>query len=377
MYRTSNRQIRCFNKRFDFRYFRDTPPNAENPDPNPDPIPNRQGFSATLYLYKEAFLCINYMQNGELTYTANSGGNGQRTGGHLRGRRQGRFWILTAPIRAENTLTNPNNDPKEYRWSLGLPEGIQWIKGQLERGEGTGYLHWQLVLSTPRKVSIRFIKQVFGESVHAELTRSDAAEDYVWKEETCVSTETRFEIGKKKSKRNKQHDWDDVRKLALQGDFEGIPSDIYIRYYRSLQSIAVDNLRPVSGRREVVVLWGETGAGKSYDAWQIAPNAYPKTAYEKWWDAYKGEPDVIIDEFRGGVPISCALTWFDEYACLVPTKGSHRALNARRIIITSNLDPRDWYANVDQSTRDALMRRLRVFRYPDDRYMVKSIYNLE
>lgn len=92
-------------------------------------------------------------------------------------RRQGRYWLLTIP--------------HQYFVPY-LPVGVTWIKGQLELGE-SGYLHWQLVCGLGSKQSLRRIHTIFGTNLHGELTLSEAAEDYVWKDDTSVQG-TRFEV---------------------------------------------------------------------------------------------------------------------------------------------------------------------------------------
>jgi len=129
-------------------------------------------------------------------------------------RRQGRYWMATIP--------SPSYTPY-------LPPGVSWIKGQLESGD-SGYLHWQLVVATPKKVSLAFMRRTFG-SFHFELTRSEAAEDYVWKEATRVEG-TQFELGKKAFKRNSVTDWELVWDCAKSGRIIDIEADVRIRYYR-------------------------------------------------------------------------------------------------------------------------------------------------
>lgn len=73
-------------------------------------------------------------------------------------------------------------------------------------------------------------KLYFTERSHLELTRSDAAEAYVWKEETRVQG-TQFEIGTKAFKRNSETDWEAVRGQAKEGKLNDLPADIYVRCY--------------------------------------------------------------------------------------------------------------------------------------------------
>ena len=73
---------------------------------------------------------------------------------------QARYWILTI---------------KHADFTPYLPAGISYIKGQLERGGDTGYLHWQVLVHSSRKLRLGGLKAIFGNTIHAEPTRSSAA----------------------------------------------------------------------------------------------------------------------------------------------------------------------------------------------------------
>lgn len=262
----------------------------------------------------------------------------------------GRYWLLTIP----------QHDFLPY-----LPPTIKYIKGQLECGTDTGYVHWQLLAAFERTTRLAGVKRIFGDSAHCELSRSAAADAYVHKDDTAIP-ETRFELGQRATRRNQSTDWDDVLTRAKSGQLSDIPPDILIRCYSQLKSIAKDNLTPGEMERTVVVYWGPTGTGKSRRAWSEASfSAYPKIPTNIWWDGYRptdpAHDNVVIDEFRGEINISHVLRWFDRYPVVVEAKHGAVALCARRIWITSNVEPRFWYANrVDPQTIEALLRRLTV-----------------
>jgi len=90
---------------------------------------------------------------------------------------QGKYWILTMP--QHTYVPHPHS-------------AIEYSKGQLEQGEG-GYLHWQVIVGFKKKTRLLGVKKIFGQECHAELTRSDAADDYVMKEETRIEG-TRFQL---------------------------------------------------------------------------------------------------------------------------------------------------------------------------------------
>jgi len=96
--------------------------------------------------------------------------------------------------------------PKD-KWCKCLPAGVCYIKGQEEIGEG-GYEHWQLLVITKRKISVVGCKGLFCREAHVEPSRSEAADQYVWKEESRVAG-SQFELGVKPVRRNSKEDWID------------------------------------------------------------------------------------------------------------------------------------------------------------------------
>lgn len=263
---------------------------------------------------------------------------------------QARYWILTIPYN---------------HFTPFLPPNVSYVKGQLERGsnEGSsceapeGYLHWQLICYYNKKVSLSYVKSIFGDQCHAEKSKSSAVESYVWKDDTSIQG-TRFELGKQSFKRNSSKDWDLIVKNARQGNFDDIPSDVLVRCYGNLKKIRVDSLKPESIEKQVFVFWGSTGTGKSRRAWDEAGlDAFPKDPNTKFWDGYSGQQHVVIDEFRGAISISHFLRWLDRYPVIVEIKGSSCVLKATTFWITSNLSPDDWYDGLDNETKLALRRR--------------------
>jgi len=169
-------------------------------------------------------------------------------------RRQGTLWIGTISA--------------EQEWNPCLPEGCVYLKGQLECGEG-GFEHWQIFFILAAKQSIRGVCAIFAPILgHWELTRSALAEAYCWKEDTRIGDP--FEYGSKPLRRNSATDWDQIKELAIAGRLAEVPSDIFVRYYRTLVSISADFSEPVATERSAKVFWGRTGSGKSRKAWEEA-----------------------------------------------------------------------------------------------------------
>lgn len=260
---------------------------------------------------------------------------------------QGKYWLLTIP---------------HHQFMPYLPESVGYIKGQLEKGAEDGYLHWQVLCCLLKKGRLRTVKGIFGSGIHAELSRSEAATEYVWKEDTRVLN-TQFELGKTPFKRNDKKDWNRIRDQAMGGQLAQIlaeEAEVAVRHYAALQRIQKD-FAPAKhrGQQIVNVYWGVSNSGKSHKAFEAAgENFYVKSPLTKWWDGYSGQENIILDEFRGVVDITHILKWLDKYPCYVETKGGQVPLHSKRWWITSNLSPLDWYPNLDEDTKDALKRRL-------------------
>jgi len=262
-------------------------------------------------------------------------------------RRQGIYWLLTIP---------------HHEFVPYLPASVCWIRGQLELGAG-GYLHWQAVVAFDKKSSLPVVTRTFGTGIHAEISRSAAATEYVWKDDTRVPG-TQFELGVRPVKRNDPHDWDRIWSMAVAGELMSIPAQIRVQSYRTLRSISSDHAKPIGMERTCEVFWGRTGTGKSRRAWEEAGNdAYTKDPNTKFWCGYSGQEHVVIDEFRGRVDVSHVLRWLDRYPVNVEIKGSSCPLAATRFWITSNVDPRCWYPDLDPESLAALLRRFNIIHY--------------
>lgn len=262
---------------------------------------------------------------------------------------QARYWLLTIP---------------HAHYLPYLPPKVSYVKGQLERGENTDYVHWQLVAYFPKRVRLGGVKEIFGTEAHCEPSRSSAAEDYVWKLDTRIEG-TQFELGTKAVSRNDPADWEQVWKDASEGQIISIPADIRIRCYHTLKRIRKDYTTPKARPQvRVKVFWGASGTGKSRLAWEEAgEGAYIKGSTTKWWDGYMGQKRVIVDEFRGQIAIEHLLKWFDIYPCTVEEKGGQVALEADEFWICSNLPVEAWYPGLDVDSLAALRRRVEVTHF--------------
>lgn len=264
---------------------------------------------------------------------------------------QARYWLLTIPY-------DDFKPPKD------LPPNVAWLRGQAEIGADTNYKHWQLFVCYPKKTRLQAIKQYFGNTCHAEPSRSKAAEAYVFKEDTSVPG-TRFELGEKPFQRNSKTDWEHAKRKAQQGLIDEVPPDVYIKYYRTLKEIARDHMNKPTDLTSVCGIWiyGPPGVGKSHYARQhYGPNIFFKPQ-NKWWDGYQHEKSVLIDDFDSKQLGHLLKIWADRYSFVAETKGSSIHIRPDRIIITSNYSIQQIFGE-DEALCDAIKRRFYIINIP-------------
>jgi len=268
---------------------------------------------------------------------------------------QARYWIATTASHHGTDVWAPTEQI--------LQHPITYVKGQLEIGDN-GFEHWQFIIYCKNKIRRGGLKELLPSWSHLEITRSDAAEAYVWKEETRVP-DTQFEYGRKAGAASDKTDWDEVRRLAEAGEFEQIPSAVLVRLYGNITRLRTDNIIPADREKiSVNVYWGVTGSGKTYRAYDEAKRLeggfFRKSSTTKWWDSYRGEKNILIDEFDGhSIGITHFLQWLDPYPMSVEVKGGTVSFSGTNFWITSNVDPEEWWMDAKPEHRRAFLRRCR------------------
>lgn len=233
-----------------------------------------------------------------------------------------------------------------------------------ETGEsGTPHLQGYIELNGKRRFSSlkRSLTEVGLERIHLEPRRgtSDEAADYCHKDGNYI------EFGQRsKSRQGRRSDLINLRDDLLAGhalvDIAQNHFAAFIRYQRGINAFRSVMASKRMWEMEVFVLWGKTGTGKTRRVFEEVGDR-PLYCHPggPWFDGYDGEEDVLFDEFSGSYfALPYLLKLLDRYPMQVPIKGGFVSFIPKRIWITANYPPNEWYATAKEEHVAALMRRL-------------------
>jgi hypothetical protein len=246
----------------------------------------------------------------------------------------------------------------------------------------TGRSHLQGFINFTKSTAFGTAKRWLGEKAHLETARGNDKENQLY----CSKDNAVVEYGSPGSQ-GKRSDLQLItgellEHSSLKRVAEEHPAE-FVRYHRGFNEL-IRVLRPPVDRHEKTALRvfiGLPGVGKSRSAVEGSrvyyettpsggehttppsggssgvvgggacetPPCYPTSSqvYYKprgdWWDGYKQQPVVIIDDFYGWLKYDELLKISDRYPYRVPVKGSFETFNSKCIFITSNVAIDQWY----------------------------------
>lgn len=248
------------------------------------------------------------------------------------------------------TLNNYTNEEVDQLKAI----DCQYLVFGYEVAPETHTPHLQgFICMTNRKTMVT-MKKLLNDRYHFEMKRGTIQEA----SEYCKKDGNFFEKGSMPEEQgtnggqaNKRR-WEEARQAAKEGNFDAIPTDLWIKYRRSFKDEYHETvtkqtieIRDPDLKNHFIWIWGPTGTGKSHMARALASSISDEPPYlkglNKWWNGYKGQKVVIIEEAS---PEACKYLasyfkqWCDKWPFAAEVKGGSfdNGIRPDYIIVTSN-----------------------------------------
>ncbi len=225
---------------------------------------------------------------------------------------------------------------------------VRYVIFQEEECKVTHRRHIQGYIEFFDCMRIGQVKGCIGES-HLEVRRGSRTEarEYCKKADTAVAG-TQFEWGEWREDKTRKRKLSEILKSndSLDDIVENNP-EWFVRYPKGLKALFArreeKEARAFRENLTVEVLVGPTGCGKTRrategDDWFLLP-----TSDRLWFDGYRGQKTLILDDFYGGIKYSSLLRILDGHCQQVQVKGGFVYARWTKVIITSNNLPATWY----------------------------------
>lgn len=286
------------------------------------------------------------------------------------------FCMATRNNRWLFTLFDP--ETKIPTWD---PATMIYLVYQMERCPQTGRTHWQGYVHLKKRTRLLMTKTLLGshEDMHLSSARGTEKQnrDYCTKLDSRVGDSVHeFGTYDPLSGQGKRTDLKKATEIVASGAplqflAQQIP-ETYVKYHAGLDRL-YEMLRPrppVVRPMHTIVLWGDTGLGKTYRIITKyhdpnIPILYVATLGRGPFDDYSGEPVLLIDEFipyskntHEGWPIQLMNKILDPYTVRIDCRYRNHVMAWNIVFIISNLPPEVWYPDEPPSIRDTIMRRI-------------------
>lgn len=273
-------------------------------------------------------------------------------------RPRARSWVFTH--------NNPEETPAQFLILLENFPNVRYAIFQHEQAE-TGTPHYQGYIEFTRVIRLGALTRY--KQMHYEVRRGSRAQarDYARKEDSRIAGP--WEHGEwNAGGQGARTDLIAFRNAVRNGGtkrtmIEDHPLAMarYPRFYATIRS----TIRPVRTEDLNIRLnIGDTGTGKTRYAFDTYPDLYevPISNGTLWFDGYDLHKNVLFDDFCGKMSkmaLDSVLKLWDRYPRQVPVKGEYTWWLPTNIVVTTNINPRQWYNWEGRENQyDALARRI-------------------
>lgn len=250
-------------------------------------------------------------------------------------------------------------DEKMPKWDA---KEMDFLIFQKEKAPKTGSLHWQGYVEMKSKSTVAGLKSVMNDfKMHIEVAKGTTGSNikYCTKDESAADDDGWYEYGKPRPTQGSRTDLNkDKEILDKTKDISQVSFGNFCRYSKAFEKYVMLSIKKRCEQPEIIVYWSKkTGTGKSKTVFELAGiDAYWKDS-TKWWDGYKGQDIVVMDEFvMTGYSETYIRNLWDRYPFRIEFKGGSCEFNSKRIYVTTNDNPNDWSDNIKRRIKIIIER---------------------
>ncbi len=222
-----------------------------------------------------------------------------------------------------------------------------------------GYVQWK----SPQRMTR--VKKLVGNSTHVEKSRGNGSQNELYCSKADGRSRGPWRWGTLTASQGQRTDLESCIQWVKEGksdlDIYNADPVAYIKFKKYIQTARNMELQQSTAAFRavsVLVYYGDAGAGKTRLAMELDPDLYivPDPEGGKlWFDGYNGQETILLDDFYGWIKYHFLLRILDGYRIQLQTKGGFCQGAWKRVIITSNKHPNEWYSF---GYPDALKRRI-------------------
>lgn len=260
--------------------------------------------------------------------------------------------------------------------SLELPKGVTYFCASPEVCPSTGAKHLQFFIYFKSAKTIaqamKWVKKNLGftrpltvcKGTPADNRRYCGGEAYEHEGKKKDANPEFFEVGDLPMK-GKRQALTDTKDAILAGEVtvdelaETDPEMVH-QYGRTLDRLEDIRLRKMVRTKMTkgIWYWGPTGVGKSHRAANTPGTQYWVPNDGGWWDGYRQEDVVILNDFRGHIAYGELLQMVDKWPYAVRRRGRQpMPFTSGTVVVTSSLHPREVYKNLAMNDSLAQLER--------------------
>lgn len=273
-----------------------------------------------------------------------------------------------------------NKEWREKLWKQLSELGVKFIWCQMEVGGKTDRTHIQGYIEYNKKTTAFKIAgdlrdtKLYG--ANYDVCKGTAAQNIVYcgKEDTRIDGPwTHGKVGKERQ--GERTDLDGVKEMAKNGaspnEIARAEPTIFIKYCKGIEKLCDAYNEEYSQKwtveqrlqeLQVHCIWGKAGAGKTRQVYESHPmreiySLRRANGGNTWFDGYHRQKVLLIDEFKGWIPLGLFLKLLDIYPIQTDKKGGFCYNNWNTVYVISNRPPKEWYPNMNKEEKSALVRR--------------------